>query len=110
MGLTGYEALFIPRWGTTGLLVLLVILFILSWIQARQTANSLRSRVLINALLAGGVSLIFAREFFGELPLWIDVTLPILVSIIMLVALGSGLVQLKRYLKSASWLEWTRHK
>ena len=39
MGLTGNEALFIPRWGTTGLLVLLVIQFILSWIHARQTGN-----------------------------------------------------------------------
>jgi hypothetical protein len=110
MGLTGNEALLIPRWGTTGLLVLLVIQFILSWIQARQTGKSLRSKLLINALMAGSVSLIFAREFFGDLPLWIDATVVVLVSLMILVGLGLETLRLKRYLKSAWWLEWKRHK
>jgi len=110
MGLTGNEALFIPRWGTTGLLVLLVIQFILSWIHARQTGNRLRSRVLTNGLMAGCVLLIFAREFFGDLPLWIDATTVVFVSLMILVGLLLETLRLKRYLRSAWWLEWTRHK
>ena len=91
----------LPKWTTIGLFIALLAQLALSWTQAKHNEKSLRSAVLPNALMAGGVSIIFIREFFKEIPIWIDATLVILVSIIMLLAVGLLLLQLKRYLKNA---------
>lgn len=104
------EAFVIPRWSTAGLFILLVIQFLRAWIEARKAGKNFRSTVLPSALIAGGMSLIFVREFLGNLPSWIDATLAILVSLIMLAASLLAAVQLRKYLKTAWWLEWTRHK
>jgi len=95
----------IPRWSTIGLFAALVLQFILSWVQAKKTGISFRDAVLPSALIAGGVSIILAREFFGDLPVWIEAPLAILCSLLILFALGLLLVRLKRYLKGAWRLE-----
>jgi peptidoglycan/LPS O-acetylase OafA/YrhL len=90
-----------PRWSTIGLFVFFVIQLIMSWFQARRTGKSFRAAVLPNALMAGALSIIFVREFFGDLPLWIDAPILILCCLIILVYVGLGLVRLERYLKEA---------
>src|SRR5437868_13220238 len=95
----------IPRWSTIGLFLVVVMQFILMWLQAKKTGKNLREAVLPSALLAGTVSIIFVREFFRDLPLWIDAPIAILCSLIMLFVLGLWLAQLKRYLKGAWRLE-----
>lgn len=91
----------LPTWTTIGLFVALLAQLALSWTRAKHNGKSFRSAVLPNALMAGGVSIILIREFLKEIPIWIDATLVILVSIIMLLAVGLLLLQLKRYLKNA---------
>ena len=95
----------IPRWSTIGLFVALLLQFILSWVQAKTTGKSFREAVLPSALIAGGVSITFAREFFGDLPVWIEAPLVILCSLLILMALALLLLRLKRYLKAAWRLE-----
>ncbi len=95
----------IPRWSTIGLFVAIVVQFVFWWVQAKKTGKSFRSAVLPNALLAGAVSTAFAREFFAELPIWIDATLAILALLATLIAVGLWLVQLRRYVKDAWRLE-----
>ena len=99
-----------PRWSTIALSVALVAQFILSWLQAKKTGKSLREAVLPNALIAGAVSIIFVREFFGDLPVWIDAPNTILCLLLIIMALGLWLVQLNRYLKEAWRLEGKRDK
>ena len=95
----------IPRWSTIVVFVLIVIQLIRSWFQARRTGKSFRAAVLPDALIAGIISIIFVREFFGDRPLWIDLPIVILCSLIILTVLGLGLVRLKRFLKEAWSLE-----
>jgi hypothetical protein len=100
----------IPHWSTIALSVALVVQFILSWLQAKKTGRSFREAVLPNALMAGGVSIILVREFFGDLPAWGDAPAAILCLLLILIALVLWLVQLKRYLKEAWRLEDKRDK
>jgi hypothetical protein len=95
----------IPRWSTIGLFVVLVMQFVLAWIQARTTGKSFRAGVLPNALIAGAISIAFARELFVEFPVWIDRTLAILCWLLILMALVLWLVRLKRHLKDDWRLE-----
>jgi len=100
----------IPRWSTMALFVALVAQFIVSWLQAKKTGKRFRDSVLPNALAAGAVSIIFAREFFSDLPAWIDAPITILCLLLILMAVGLWLVQVKRYLKEAWRLEDKRDK
>jgi hypothetical protein len=100
----------IPRWSTIGLFVGPVVLFILSWLRAKETGKSFRAAVLPYALMAGAGSIFFVREFFGDLPLWIDAPLFLLCSLIILIVLGLQLFRLKRYLREAWWLEDKKDK
>lgn len=93
------------RWSTIGLFVVILIQFSLSWARAKKTGKSFRSAVLPSALMAGLTSIVLARAFFDALPLWIDATLVILVSLVLLIVLALLLVQLRRYLATAWWLE-----
>jgi uncharacterized membrane protein YoaK (UPF0700 family) len=95
----------IPRWSTIGLFLMLVIQPLLFWLQAKKTGKHLREAVLPNALMAGAVSIIFVREFFGDLPVWIEAPLVILCSLMILFVVGLAAVRLKRYLKEAWRLE-----
>ncbi len=99
-----------PRWSTIGVFVMVVIQFILSWLQAKKTGKSFREAVLPAALIAGAVSIIFVREFFGDLPVWVDAPITILCSLIILFVVGLAVVRLKRYLKEAWRLEDKRDK
>jgi|GEM_PF-5511998 uncharacterized membrane protein YoaK (UPF0700 family) len=95
----------IPRWSTIGLFVALVMQLILSSLQAKKTGKSLRGAVLPNALAAGAACIIFVCEFFGDLPIWLAAPIMILCLLLLLMAFGLWLVQLKRYLKEAWRLE-----
>ncbi len=95
----------IPRWSTIAFFVVVVMQFILLWLQAKKTGKDFREAVLPSALLAGTVSIIFVREFFRDLPLWIDAPLVILCFLVILIVLGLWLVRVKRYLKDAWRLE-----
>jgi protein-S-isoprenylcysteine O-methyltransferase Ste14 len=95
----------IPRWTTIGLFVGLVMQFVLSWLQAKKTGKSFREAVLPNALLAVAFSIIFAREFFPDVPMWIEVPILILLSLIILFIVGLAAVRLTRYLKDSWRLE-----
>ena len=94
-----------PRWTTIVFFVGVVMLFILNWLQAKKTGKSFREAVLPSALIAAAVSIICVREFFGDLPLWIELSLAILSSLIILFLVGLTAVRLKRYLKEAWRLE-----
>lgn len=100
----------IPRWSTIGLFVLVVVQFILSWLQAKKTGRNFREAVLPSALIAGAVLIIFVREFFGDLPVWIDTPIAILCSLIILFLVGLAVVRVKRYAKEAWRLEDKRNK
>ena len=100
----------IPRWSTIGLFVGLVVLFALSWLRAKKTGESFRAAVLPNVLMAGAGSIFFVREFFGDLPLWIDAPMLILCWLMILIVLGLGLVRFKRFLKEAWSLEAKKDK
>ena len=91
----------IPRLSTIGLFVALVTQFVLAWVQAKKTGKSLREAVLPNALVAAAISILFAREFFGDLTPWVEGPLAILCLLLIVIALALWLVQLKRYLKDA---------
>lgn len=95
----------IPHWSTIGLFICLVPQFILSWLQAKKTAKSFREALLPSALIAGAISIGLVREFFGDLPLLIEVPIASLCWLLTLIALGLSLVRLKRYLKEAWRLE-----
>lgn len=88
-----------PRWSTIGVFVMVVIQFILSWLQAKKTGKSVREAVLPAALIAVAVSIILVREFFGDLPVWVDAPITILCSLIILFVVGLAVVRLKRYVK-----------
>jgi hypothetical protein len=90
--------MFIPRWSTIGLFVLLMIQFVLALAHAKKTARSFREAVLPNALVAAAISIVFAREFFGDLTPWVEAPLAILCLLLILIALGLWLAQLRRYL------------
>jgi protein-S-isoprenylcysteine O-methyltransferase Ste14 len=100
----------IPRWSTIGLFVVVVMQFTLSWLHAKKTGKTFREAVLPSALLAVSVSIIFARECFGDLPLWIDAPIAILSSLIILAVAGLAAVEVKRYLKDAWRLENKKDK
>ena len=100
----------IPRWSTIGLFFGIVIQFVLSWLQAKKTGKSFRVAVLPNALMAGALSIMFVREFFDDLPVWIEGPIVILCFLLILMALGLWFVQLKRYLKEAWRLEDKKDK
>jgi hypothetical protein len=95
----------IPRWSTIGLFALLLMQVILSWLQAKKRGKGFRGALVPTALMAGAISIAFAREFFVDLPVYIDVILVILCWLLILIALGFWLVQLKRYLKESWRLE-----
>ena len=95
----------IPRWSTIGLFALLLMQVIVSWLLAKKRGKSFRGALLPTALMAGAISIAFAREFFVDLPVYIDVILVILCCLLILIALGLWLVQLKRYLKESWRLE-----
>lgn len=95
----------IPRWSTIGLFVTLVTQFVLAWLQVRKTGKGFQGTVLPNALAAGAVSIIFAREFFGDLPAWLDAPITILCLLLMVMAVGLWLVRFRLYLKEAWRLE-----
>ena len=94
----------IPRWSTIGLFALLLMQVILSWLQAKR-GKGFRGSLLPTALMAGAISIAFAREFFVVLPVYIDVILVTLCWLLILIALGLWLVQLKRHLKESRRLE-----
>jgi hypothetical protein len=100
----------IPRWSTIALFVMVFVQVILSWLQAKKTGRSFREAVLPGALMAGAVSIIFVREFFGDLPVSIDATITILCSLTILFVVGLAVVRLKRYLKEAWRMEDRREK
>jgi hypothetical protein len=100
----------IPRWSTIGLLVALVVQFVFMWLQAKKTGEGFRGVVLPSALMAGVGSIAFAREFFIELPDWIDATLLIVCWLLILMAFGLWLVHVKRYLKRVWRLEEEKDK
>ena len=95
----------IPRWSTIGLFALLLMQVIVSWLLAKKKGKSFRGSLLPTAMMAGAISIAFVREFFVVLPVYIDVILVILCWLLILIALGLWLVQLKRYLKEARRLE-----
>jgi len=95
----------IPRWSTIGLFALLLMQVIVSWLQAKKSGNGFRGSLLPTALMAGAISIAFAREFFVALPVYIDAILVILCWLLILIALGLWLFQLKRYVKEAWRLE-----
>ena len=95
----------IPRWSTIGLVVGIVLQFVLAWLQAKKTGKRSRESVLPKALMAGALSIMFVREFFGEIPVWIEAPIAVLCFLMILFALGFWLVQLKRHLKDAWRLE-----
>jgi len=95
----------IPRWSTIGLFALLLMQVIVSWRQAKKSGKGFRGSLLPTALMAGAISIAFAREFYIHLPVYIDVILVILCWLLILIALGLWLVQLKLYLKDSWRLE-----
>ena len=54
--------------------------------------------------MSAAMSVVFVREFFEYVPIWIDLPLAILVVVAILIAVVLLLIKLKRYLK-AQWLE-----
>jgi hypothetical protein len=98
----------IPHWSTIGLFVVVVIQFILSWLKAKKTGKNLREAVLSEALIAGAVTIILVRAFFGDLPVWIDAPILIVCSLIILFLVGLAAVRLKRFAKDAWRLEGER--
>lgn len=100
----------IPDWSTIGVFVMVVIQFILSWLLAKKTGKNRRGAVLPAALIAGAVSIIFVREFFGDLPVWIDAPIAIVCSLIILFLAGLAAVRLKRFVKDAWRLEGERDR
>jgi hypothetical protein len=95
----------IPRWSTIGLFAGLLMQVIVSWLLAKKRGKGFRGSFLPTALMAGAISIAFAREFFVVLPVYIEVILVTLCSLLILISLGLWLVQLKRYLKDAWRLE-----
>jgi hypothetical protein len=85
-------------------------MFALSWLRSKETGKSFREAVLPYALLAVAGSIFFVREFFGDLPLWIDVPIVVLCGLIILILLGLGLFRLKRHLQGAWRLEDKKDK
>jgi hypothetical protein len=65
----------------------------------------LRHAILPSALIAGGASIIFVREFLGDLPVWLEAPFVILCMLLILTALALLVVQLKRNLKDTWQLE-----
>jgi len=84
--------------------VVLVTQFVVAWVRERRAKEGFRSALLSKALMAGGMSMIFVREIFRDVPLWIDAPLVILVSLVCLITFVLYLIKLKRYLKNA-WTE-----
>jgi uncharacterized membrane protein len=100
----------IPRWSTIGLFALLVMQFILSWLQAKKTGKSFREAVLPTALIAGAVSIIFVRESFGDLPVWIDAPIAILCCLIILCLASLAVIRFRSFVKEAWRLEDKKDK
>ena len=95
----------IPRWSTIGLFALLLMQVIVSWLQAKKSGKGFRGSLLPTALMAGAISIAFAREFFVVLPVYLEVILVTLCCLLILISLGLWLVRLKRFLKDSWRLE-----
>jgi hypothetical protein len=100
----------IPRWSTIGIFVVLVVQFIVLWLQAKKTGKSFRAALLPGALVIGAVSIILVRELFGDLPVWIEAPLVILCLLLILIALALFMVRLTRFLKESWRLEDKKDK
>lgn len=90
----------VPRWGTIGLFVSIIVQFILSWARAKKTEKSFRAAVLPSALMAIAVSMIFVRFFFEEVPVWVDAPLLIFCFLLISIVLALWIVQFRRYSKN----------
>jgi protein-S-isoprenylcysteine O-methyltransferase Ste14 len=95
----------IPRWSTIGLFTLVVIHFIVTWLRAKKTGESLREAVLPAALLAVAVMIVFVRGFFDDLAIWIDAPILTLCSLIILFLVGLTVVRSWRYVTDSWRLE-----
>lgn len=95
----------IPRWGTFGLLGLLILQLIVAWRHAKKTGGGFRSTLLPNALAAAAVAIIFVREWFAYVPVWIDAPLVIVCLLLLLTAFLLWGVWLKRYVQEAWQLD-----
>ena len=94
----------LPKWSTFGIFVAIVANFLVSWVRAKHAEKGFRSALLPNALMAGGMSVVFVRDFFSDVPIWIDAPLAVLASSVILIALVLYLIKLKRFLINA-WAE-----
>jgi hypothetical protein len=109
MNRMGY-LIIVPRWFTFLLFASIIMQVIVSWLHAKKTGKSFRAAVLPNALIAAGVTIILVREFFAEVPPWIDGPLAILCFLLILFAFGLWAIQLKRYLQESWRLEEKKDK
>jgi hypothetical protein len=100
----------IPQWSTIGLLVVFVMQLILVWRDANKTGKSLRTDVVPSALMAVAMTIIFVRSFFEDVPKWMDPPLAIFTFLILAIVLTLRIIQFKRYMKTAWWLDWRRDK
>jgi len=94
----------IPRWTTIFLFIAFVTQLAVAWVRAKHAETGFRSALLPQALIAAAISVVFVREFFEYVPIWIDLPLAILVGVANLIAMVLFMFKLKRYLR-AQWLE-----
>jgi len=90
--------------------VLLLLNFILQMTFAIKSRKTFREDVLPPGLMSAGLVLIIVRETSGQLPIAVDISLAIICSCLILVALVLNAMKFKRYLKTAWWLDWKREK
>ena len=94
----------IPRWSTIFLFIWFVVQLAVAWVRAKRAETGVGSSLLPHALIAAALSVVFVRDLFEYVPIWIDAPLVILVLIAILIALVLLRVRLKRYLIN-TWLE-----
>lgn len=100
----------IPKWSTFFLLVFIILQLILAWRGARKTGKKPRSALLPNILASAAMAIVFVREWFGNIPVWIEAPLVVICLLLILIAFVLWGIWLKRYLRDAWRLEEHNNK
>src|SRR5262249_35514284 len=98
----------VPGWSTFVLFALLIVQLALSWVQAKKSRKRLRLQSSI--LLVAGMTIVFVREWFVDVPSWIDASLAIILWLLLLTVLVRWTLWFRRYLQESWRLEQKNNK
>lgn len=100
----------VPGWSTFVLFAVLIVQLVLRWVHAKKTGRRFQSALQSSALLVAGIMIGFVREWFRDVPSWIDASLAIILWLLILTIFVRWTLWFRRYLQDSWRLEQKNNK